>query len=58
MEILQLNQVEYLGDNMKFNSRYSQPIKKSFELKEMSPKLLQEVKAKVESTIANGVTSK
>lgn len=58
MEIIQLNQVEYLGDNMKFNSRYSQPIKKSFELKEMSPKLLQEVKTKVESTIANGVTSK
>lgn len=47
MEIIQLNQVEYLGDNMKFNSRYSQPIKKSFELKEMSPKLLQEVKDKV-----------
>ncbi|MGI7234698.1 restriction endonuclease subunit S [Campylobacter coli] len=25
METMQLNQVEYLGDNMKFNSRYSQP---------------------------------
>ncbi|MCV3483315.1 restriction endonuclease subunit S [Campylobacter sp. CNRCH_2014_0184h] len=25
METIQLNQVEYLGDNMKFNSRYSQP---------------------------------
>ncbi|HED4591034.1 restriction endonuclease subunit S [Campylobacter jejuni] len=25
METMQLNQVEYLGDNMKFNSRHSQP---------------------------------
>lgn len=58
METIQLNQVEYLGDNMKFNSRYSQPIKKSFKLKEVSSKLLQEAKAKVESAIANGVTSK
>ncbi len=58
METIQLNQVEYLGDNMKFNSWYLQPIKKSFELKEMSSKLLQEAKAKVESAIANGVTSK
>lgn len=58
METIQLNQVEYLGDNMKFNSWYLQPIKKNFELKEMSSKLLQEAKAKVESAIANGVTSK
>lgn len=30
METIQLNQVEYLGDNMRFNSWYLQPIKKKF----------------------------